>query len=173
MEQNPNNQSNNQQRQKQSIQNTHHRLDNNKPIERDRRFSHGRNSGADDNNIVKSQQGNKEKISNQDRMKDRDNVKYATKSRDQKVADKTSRDVKTTVKSHQNRPYKSDSGFSSGENAHYGRNVSRNSSSNDILGRSITTKRIETVEDIQADIERIDKDIQFEIKQIKAVKLGL
>lgn len=37
----------------------------------------------------------------------------------------------------------------------------------------IKTARDETVEDIIADTERIEKDIQFEIKQIRAVKLSL
>jgi len=32
---------------------------------------------------------------------------------------------------------------------------------------------VETIEDIIADIERIEKDIQFEIKQIRTIKLGL
>lgn len=172
MEQNPNNQNNNQQRQKQGIQNTNRRLDN-RPVERNKQVPHGGNSSTDDNNIIKTQQGNKERPSNQDRIKGRDNAKYATKNRDQKATEKVSRDIKPTVNSNQNRPYRPDSGFSSGVNTRYGRNASKNSRRNDILGRSITAKRIETVEDIQADIERIDKDIQFEIKQIKAVKLGL
>ncbi len=34
-------------------------------------------------------------------------------------------------------------------------------------------KREETLEDIRADIERVEKDIQFEIKQIQTVALGL
>jgi hypothetical protein len=39
--------------------------------------------------------------------------------------------------------------------------------------KHIEPKREETVEDIIADTERIEKDIQFEIKQIKTIKLGL
>lgn len=34
-------------------------------------------------------------------------------------------------------------------------------------------KREETVEDIKMDIDKLEKDIQFEIKQIRSVKLGL
>ena len=37
----------------------------------------------------------------------------------------------------------------------------------------LAKKREETLEDIQADIERVEKDIQFEIKQIQTVILGL
>lgn len=37
----------------------------------------------------------------------------------------------------------------------------------------LNVKREETVEDIRIDIERLEKEIQFEIKQIKAVSLGL
>lgn len=50
---------------------------------------------------------------------------------------------------------------------------SRSSSHSEVLGKHTQAKRTETLEDIKADIERIDKEIQFEIKQIKAVKLGL
>jgi hypothetical protein len=39
--------------------------------------------------------------------------------------------------------------------------------------RVITPKREETVDDIKMDIEKLEKDIQFEIKQIRSVKLGL
>lgn len=55
----------------------------------------------------------------------------------------------------------------------YSRSPLKNTVHTDVAARNIKPKRIETVEDIQADIERIDKDIQFEIKQIRAVKLGL
>ncbi len=37
----------------------------------------------------------------------------------------------------------------------------------------VIKKRVETLEDISADIERIDSDIQFEIKQIQTTQLGL
>lgn len=39
--------------------------------------------------------------------------------------------------------------------------------------RIITPKREETIDDIKMDIEKLEKDIQFEIKQIQSVKLGL
>lgn len=168
MEQNPSNQ----QRQKQSIQNSNTRTGNNRPLERNKRYSQGRNSNTEDNHNLKVQQGNRERPLGQDRMKGREGMKYGTKGKDQRLTEKISPDVKS-VKSNQNKSYKSNSGVSSRGNPRYGRNASRNSGHNEILGRSIKTKRIETVEDIQADIERIDKDIQFEIKQIKAVKLGI
>ncbi len=37
----------------------------------------------------------------------------------------------------------------------------------------ISKKREETIEDIRVDIERIESDIQFEIKQIQTTQLGL
>ncbi len=43
----------------------------------------------------------------------------------------------------------------------------------DHLNRQVRTKREETVEDIKADVEQIEKDIQFEIRQIRSIKLGL
>ena len=39
--------------------------------------------------------------------------------------------------------------------------------------RIITPKREESIDDIRMDIEKLEKDIQFEIKQIKSIKLGL
>lgn len=48
-----------------------------------------------------------------------------------------------------------------------------NTNHGDISVRHIKTNRVETVEDIKADVERIEKDIQFEIKQIRSAKLGL
>jgi len=172
MEQNPNNQNINQQRQKQSMQNGNARPGNSRPLERNKRLTQGHNSNTEDNHVLKAQHGNKEKPLNQERMKGRESVKYGTNGKDQRSNEKSVHDVKNE-KSNQNKSYKSNSGVSSRANPRYGRNASRNSAHNEILGRSITAKRIETVEDIQADIERIDKDIQFEIKQIKAVKLGI
>jgi hypothetical protein len=34
-------------------------------------------------------------------------------------------------------------------------------------------KSEESIDDIKLDIEKIEKDIQFEIKQIRSIKLGL
>jgi len=39
--------------------------------------------------------------------------------------------------------------------------------------RIANPKREESVEDIKMDIEKLEKDIQFEIKQIQSIKLGL
>lgn len=60
----------------------------------------------------------------------------------------------------------------SGQNGRH-RNSSKNAIHSEVLGKQSQARRIETLEDIKADIERIDKEIQFEIKQIKAVRLGL
>ncbi|MGI6084599.1 MAG: hypothetical protein ACOYIF_04050 [Acetivibrionales bacterium] len=161
MEQNQNNKLSKNQHHKQGYQNTRVRQENSRSTEKNKQFLRGRNSNANDNSIEKIQQGNKDKSLNQDRAKNRD--RYAAKSREKKVA----------VKSNQTKTGKSDSGSASGYNTRYGRNTSKNLIHSEILGKNISPKRVETLEDIQADIERIDKDIQFEIKQIKAVKLGL
>jgi len=55
----------------------------------------------------------------------------------------------------------------------FGRNSIHGTIHGDIAPRHIKPKRIETIEDIRADIERVEKDIQLEIKQIRAAKLGL
>jgi len=47
------------------------------------------------------------------------------------------------------------------------------SNSENYAARVLTTKREETVDDIKMDIEKLEKDIQFEIKQIRSVKLGM
>lgn len=60
--------------------------------------------------------------------------------------------------------------MSANNNSRYNR--SRYNGNNE-KGRIINSKHIETVEDIRADAERIEKDIEFEIRQIKSVKLGL
>ena len=39
--------------------------------------------------------------------------------------------------------------------------------------RIVSPKREENVDDIKMDIEKLEKDIQFEIKQIQSIKLGL
>jgi hypothetical protein len=39
--------------------------------------------------------------------------------------------------------------------------------------RIANPKREESVDDIKIDIEKLEKDIQFEVKQIRSVKLGL
>ncbi len=39
--------------------------------------------------------------------------------------------------------------------------------------RIANPKRDESVEDIKMDIDKLEKDIQFEVKQIRSVKLGL
>ncbi len=45
--------------------------------------------------------------------------------------------------------------------------------SDSMVARIAKPKREESVEDIRMDIEKLEKEIQFEIKQIRSVKLGL
>ncbi|ANW99848.1 hypothetical protein CSTERTH_12810 [Thermoclostridium stercorarium subsp. thermolacticum DSM 2910] len=46
-------------------------------------------------------------------------------------------------------------------------------SSEQVAARISNPKREETIEDIRMDIEKLEKEIQFEIKQIRSTKLGL
>lgn len=45
--------------------------------------------------------------------------------------------------------------------------------SESVVSRIANPKREETIEDIKMDIEKLEKEIQFEIKQIRSTKLGL
>lgn len=173
MDHNPNTQNGNQHNQKGNLPNSRSRFDNNKRPDRNRRYGQDKNPNAEGNRVVKAQLGNKDKSSNQDRQKGRDDVKHSAKPRENKSVDKISHEAKHADKAQLKKTYKSNQSNSSGSYSRYGRNGSRNTGHSEIFGRHINTKHIETVEDIKADIERIDKDIQFEIKQIKAVKLGL
>lgn len=56
-------------------------------------------------------------------------------------------------------------------NSYHKRSSRYNSDS--LVARIANPKREETIEDIQMDIEKLEKDIQFEIKQIRSTKLGL
>ena len=42
-----------------------------------------------------------------------------------------------------------------------------------LVARISNPKRNESIDDIKMDIEKIEKDIQFEMKQICSIKLGL
>lgn len=73
------------------------------------------------------------------------------------------------------------------DNRNDNRNENRNDNRNDFhkkpqqprynsenyAARIVTPKREETIDDIKMDIEKLEKDIQFEIKQIRSVRLGL
>ncbi len=88
--------------------------------------------------------------------------------------DRNRQNEKSSKYSHRTRDYKGqgqNQGSGAGSHSRYSR---RNEHSySDSTSRIIKTTRVETVEDIIADIERIEKDIQFEIKQIRTIKLGL
>jgi hypothetical protein len=111
-----------------------------------------RNGGRDKNNRPN------------DRNRGQKDNRYPQKTRDQKTnerpkdnapaqrAQQNANNAPSHGANHQNRPSKS---------AHHGES------------RQIKAKRVETLEDIKADIERVEKDIQLEIKQIRAIKLGL
>lgn len=161
--------SNNQQKEKQNLQNSNAKTGS-KPTERNKRYSQERNSNSENENVINTQEGDSEKNLSQDYMKGCENNKSMTKGKEQKLTEK--QHTKHS-KSHQNKSYKSNVGITSGRSSRYGRNATRSTNPSEILAKSIATKRIETIEDIQADIERIDKEIQFEIKQIKAIKLGI
>jgi len=160
--------SNNQQKEKQDLQINDAKAGH-RTTERNKNYSQGLSSNTENEDVNNAQRGDSEKLLSQDSMKGRDNNKSMTKGKEQKPTEKHSKHSKP----HQNKSYKSSLGIGSNRNSRYGRNATRSTNPSEILAKSITTKRIETIEDIQADIERIDKEIQFEIKQIKAIKLGI
>lgn len=67
----------------------------------------------------------------------------------------------------------SGSGIHNNNQNRLNKNPLRNTVHGDLGTRHIKPQIIETVEDIQADAESVEKEIQFEIKQIRATKLGL
>lgn len=172
MDQNPNAQNNNQ---KGNLQNNRGRSDS-RYLGRDRRDVHEKNQNSEINRGIKAKPS--DKMSGQDRIKGQDDGRYTQKNREQKGVERINIDgkhqprIKNQTQNVQS-PKQGQNVSMSGVNNRYGRNLLKNSPHNEIMGKHAPIKRVETVEDIQADIERIDKDIQFEIKQIKAVKLGL
>lgn len=55
----------------------------------------------------------------------------------------------------------------------YHKRSSHRYNSESLVSRIANPKREETIEDIRMDIEKLEKEIQFEIKQIRSTKLGL
>lgn len=55
----------------------------------------------------------------------------------------------------------------------FSKKSSQRYNSESIVSRIANPKREETIEDIKMDIEKLEKEIQFEIKQIRSIKLGL
>lgn len=148
MDNNPSNQKSNQQYKKNRPRNTRSRYDNKKQSE--------------DQAVKSINSGNPGNSANRDRFNNR-----AKSAEGSKNSERT-RDNRNKPRS----PYKSggQNNMSANNNSRYNR--SRYNGNNE-KGRIINSKHIETVEDIRADAERIEKDIEFEIRQIKSVKLGL
>jgi hypothetical protein len=131
--------------------------------------NYGQNSGRrPDSGKTKSQGAFQDRKNPSDRNRYNDkyrnahNAQAQSKPKEQRTPDKQAPE--------QNRE-KPDQRFSQ-HGGRFGRN-SQSRAYNDVFNRSIKPKREETIEDIQADIERVEKDIQFEIKQIRSIKLGL
>lgn len=55
----------------------------------------------------------------------------------------------------------------------YQKRPSQRYNSESVVSRIANPRREETIEDIRMDIEKLEKEIQFEIKQIRSTKLGL
>ncbi|NLM12068.1 MAG: hypothetical protein GX213_15145 [Clostridiaceae bacterium] len=55
----------------------------------------------------------------------------------------------------------------------YQKKSSQRYNTESVVSRIANPRREETVEDIRMDIEKLEKEIQFEIKQIRSTKLGL
>ncbi|HHW23206.1 MAG TPA: hypothetical protein GXX26_10065 [Clostridiaceae bacterium] len=136
-----------------SIQNNSGRADS-VSAGKDRRFSHEKNQETE----IGEKSGNSQD-QNRSKQKGIERVSIDGKQK--------SRNGKNNVSSGAYQSSKS-----AGGNGRF-KNPPRGSGHNEALGKHTQAKRVETLEDIKADIERIDKEIQFEIKQIKAVKLGL
>lgn len=100
-----------------------------------------------------------------DRNRQKDN-RYAQKNRDQKSPERPKENA-SAARSQQS------TGGASGYGANHQNKSMKSAHHGESMSRPIKTKRIETLEDIKADIERVEKDIQLEIKQIRAIKLGL
>ncbi len=134
-----------------------------KPGQDNRNPNRDRNNRPNDRN----QGTERTQMSSNDRNRGQKDSRYPQKPRDQKGGERPKENApaqrvpqsSSTVPGHgsnnQNRPMRTP--------PHHGES----------LIKQIKPKRIETVEDIQADIERVEKDIQLEIKQIRAIKLGL
>lgn len=171
MENSPNKQRNNQPNQKERSRASRSRYDNNKR-DNNKLYPQVKTSNTDESRAAKSINSvSGDRIGNQNQAKGRENPRYSDKSRENRDTQNNTHDKAHFNKSKQT--YKSGQNSSYGNKPRYGRSSGRSTNRNEFKERAIKTKHIETVEDILADIERIDKDIQFEIKQIKTIKLGL
>ncbi len=174
-----NNQQNNQQRNQQNnsqqrFNNQNSRPQSDRNRSQDRRGQQDRNSNQDRSRLDKNHAGEKGINPNNDRTRAQSDSKYPQKPKEQKAVDRPRSEQAGKTQSQPNKSQASQNhGAGSNNNNRYARNPLHNVTLGDTAARHIIPKRIETVEDIQADIERVEKDIQFEIKQIRAVKLGL
>lgn len=164
MDNSPNTQKNNQQNQRERVRNTHQKVENKGNL-----ITQGRAPNKDRNSVVRSE--NKRMDSGPNSTKGRDNYRHSNKPRGSKAPVINPQDTKSVDKAKQT--VRSDNNPKPVNRPRYGKNTGRASGRNETKPRNIRTRQFETVEDIQADIERIDKDIQFEIKQISTIKLGL
>ena len=130
--------------------------------------SNGQNNIRRPDNRIKPQVQDKKTVPEKNNFNDRNrnpsNSPGQFKPKDQRIGEKPALDNQSKEKPEQQR---------------YPQQQNRFPRSNpptpfhESYNRTIKAKREETAEDIQADVERVEKDIQFEIKQIKSIKLGL
>lgn len=179
-QQNPNNQNNQNSHNTQGNQQNHPpktnsynsrpQPDRNRTNNQERRPFQDKNAGSDRFRGDRNKIGDK---SIQDKAKNQNDLKYNQKPREQKSNDRAKPEYPVKAQQSAHAANTGSNNNTANSQNRFSKNITNNSGHMDSVVKNIKPKRIETVEDIQADIERIDKDIQFEIKQIKAVKLGL
>jgi hypothetical protein len=162
------------QAQKTNTQNNRNQIDRQKPRNIDKRPPQDRSSNPDKARADRNPAG--ERVQGGHNFRIQSDAANGQKPRDQRAPNKPENNQ--PARNQQPQPagqnQNTQQAYVANNQNRYARgNAVKNIPQADVAGRNIKAKRIETVEDIQADIERIDKDIQFEIKQIRAVKLGL
>lgn len=129
--------------------------------------SNGHNNNRRPDNSVKPQVQDKRAIPERNSFNDRNRNQNGGpgqfKPKDQKPIEKTAVDSQNKEKPEQQRFFQ--------QNKFARSNPPK--PLHEPYNKVIKVKREDSVEDIQADVERVEKDIQFEIKQVKSIKLGL
>lgn len=168
--QNGNQQNNMQYNGQQQRNNTRFSQDRARPNQ-DRKYNQNQDRNQNQNqNQNQGQPQNRNRLNdrNQDRNRVQSESSYPKKNREQRIPDRNNEKGQSAAQ------YNTNAAYANGDNSNrYMKSNSNTVKTGDLSSKVIKTRHIETVEDIQADIERVEKDIQLEIKQIRAIKLGL
>lgn len=170
-ENNPQQNNSQNQPQKANNQNIRSQSERSRSNNQDRRPSQDGNQNHERNRSNdRNQAGERNQLSKNDRTRGQIDSKYAHKSREQRGSEQAK--DSQPIKYQPNQPSSAHS-INNNNQSRYTKSPFHNAIHGDSAAKYIKPVRIETVEDIQADLERVEKDIQFEIKQIRAVKLSL